>query len=119
MVTGINPPEFNFNAFLPIQGKQRILFVGKEPGQLSIWPVEPLPTDWMPVWAISKGRRSQVMFCGTSLAESEPSSAKCKDRKKLREWKEILWYERKKINPPTQSNLRSLWKKFQKEAERV
>lgn len=119
LVTGIKPPEFNFNAFLPIQGKQRILFVGKEPGQVSVWPLEPLPTDWMPVWAISKGRRSQVMFCGNSLAESEPSRAKCKDRKKLREWKEILWYERKKINPPTQSNLRNLWKKFQKEAERV
>lgn len=119
LVTGVNFPDFNFNDFLPIQGKQRILFVGKEPGQVSIWPLEQLPTDWMPVWAISKGRRSQVMFCGSSLAESEPTRSKCKDRKKLREWKEILWYDRKKIYPPTQPNLRTLWKKFQKEAERV
>jgi hypothetical protein len=74
----------------------------------------------MPVWAISKGRRrSQVMFCNSSLAESEPTISKCKDRKKLREWKEILWYDRKKITPPAQANLRALWKKFQKEAERV
>lgn len=120
LVTGANFPEFNFNTFLPIQGKQRILFVGKEAGQISIWPLEPLPTDWMPVWAISKGRRrSQVMFCNSSLAESEPTISKCKDRKKLREWKEILWYDRKKIPPPAQANLRALWKKFQKEAERV
>lgn len=119
LVQGVNIPDFNFNTFLPIQGKQRILFVGKEPGQVSIWPLEPLPTDWMPVWAISKGRRSQAMFCGSSLGESEPSISKCKDRKKIRQWKEILWHERKKIYPPTQSSLKTLWRKFQKEAERV
>ncbi|HEY9692453.1 MAG TPA: hypothetical protein V6D15_09620 [Oculatellaceae cyanobacterium] len=120
LVRNVNLPVFNFNAFLPIQGKQRILFVGKQPGQVSIWPLEPLSTDWIPVWAISKGRRrSQVMFCGNSLPESEPTISKCGDRKKLREWKEILWYDRKKITPPNQPKLRALWKKFQKEAERV
>lgn len=116
---GFNSPPFNFNTFLPIQGKQRIFFVGKEPGQVAIWPEEPLPTDWLPVWAISIGRRGQAMFCGTSLVESEPTQSRCRDRKKLREWKEILWHRRKRISPPTQQNLRGLWKRFQKEAERV
>lgn len=120
LVTGVNFPPFNFNTFLPIQGKQRIFFVGKEPGQVVIWPLESLPTDWMPVWAVSKGRhRGQVMFCGSNLAESQPSISKCRDRKKIRLWKEILWIDRKKISPPTQPNLRALWKKFQKEAEHV
>jgi hypothetical protein len=117
---GVDFPDFNFNTFLPIQGKQRIFFIGKEPGQIAIWPGESLPTDWEPVWAISKGRhRGQVMFCSTNLAESPPSKSKCKDRKKMRAWKEILWHDRKKISPPDRSNLKVLWQQFQKEAERV
>ena len=113
-------PPFNFNTFLPIQGKQRILFVGKQAGQIATWPVESLPSDWEPVWAISKGRhRGQVMFCGTNLSESEPALSKCRNRKKMREWKEILWHDRKKISPPDRPNLRALWKIFQQEAERV
>ena len=113
-------PDFNFNTCLPIQGKQRILFVGKQAGQIVTLPGESLPTDWEPVWAISKGRhRGQVMFCGTNLSDSEPALSKCRNRKKMREWKEILWHDRKIISPPDRQELRVLWKKFQKEAERV
>lgn len=113
-------PPFNFNTCLPIQGKQRILFVGKQAGQIVTLPGESLPTDWEPVWAISKGRhRGQVMFCGTNLSDSEPALSKCRNRKKMREWKEILWHDRKIISPPDRQELRVLWKKFQKEAERV
>lgn len=120
LVVDVNCPSFNFNTFLPIQGKQRLFLVGKEPGQVVIFPEESLPTDWVPVWQVSKGRRrSQVTFCGTSLGESEPTLSKCKNRKKLQKWKEILWHDRKKILPPTQQNLRALWKRFQQEAERV
>jgi hypothetical protein len=119
-VWGVDFPDFNFNTFLPIQGEQRIFYVGKEPGQIAICPAESLPTDWEPVWAISKGRhRGQAMFCGTNLAESQPLMSKCKNRRKMREWKQILWYDRKKISPPDRSNLKVLWQQFQKEAERV
>jgi hypothetical protein len=120
LVQGVDCPDFNFNTFLPIQGKQRIFFLGKEPGQIAIWPAESLPTNWEPVWAISKGRhRGQAMFCSTNVADSQPSMSKCKDRKKMRAWKEILWHDRKKISPPDRSNLKVLWQQFQKEAERV
>jgi len=120
LVRNVNFPPFNFNTFLPIQGQQRILFVGKEAGQITTWPGESLPTDWEPVWAISKSRhRGQVMFCGTNLSESEPVISKCRNRKKMREWKQILWHDRKKISPPDSPKIRALWNKFQKEAERV
>jgi hypothetical protein len=59
------------------------------------------------------------MFCGTNLAESQPLMSQCKNRRKMREWKQILWYDRKKISPPERSNLKVLWQQFQKEAERV
>ena len=71
------------------------------------------------MWIISKGLRSQVFFCGGNLAESEPISVNCKDQRKLKDWKKLLWVERRKVHAPTQVNLRILWQKFVKEAGRV
>ncbi|NJL89204.1 MAG: hypothetical protein HC916_04915, partial [Coleofasciculaceae cyanobacterium SM2_1_6] len=115
LVTDFDCPNFNFNTLLPIQGKQRVIFIGRKTGQIS----SSIPEDWTPVWIISKGRRSQVFFCGGNLTESEPISETCKDRKRLKEWKKLLWGERKTVYLPTQPDLRSLWKRFEKEAERV
>ena len=116
LVTNFDCPSFNFNTLLPIQGKQRVVFVGRKTGQIS----SSIPEDWTPVWIISKGRRSQVFFCGGNLAESEPISIVCKDRKKLKDWKKLLWGERNTIRLRTQSDdLCSLWRKFVKEAGRV
>jgi hypothetical protein len=115
LVTDFDCPNFNFNTLLPIQGKQRVVFVGRKTGQISI----SVPEDWTPVWIVSKGRRSQVFFCGGNLAESEPISVTCKDRRKLTEWKNLLWGERKTIRLPTQANLRSLWRNFINEAKRA
>lgn len=115
LVTDFDCPSFNFNTLLPIQGKQRVVFVGRKTGQIS----SSVPEDWIPVWIVSKGRRSQVFFCGGNLAESEPISINCKDRKRLKDWKKLLWGERKTVYLPTQTDLRSLWKRFEKEAERV
>ena len=121
LVCGFNSPSFNFNTLLPVQGKRRILFVGKEPGQVTHWPEEPLPTDWSPVWAIAIGRLfDRAMFCGTSLKESEPTLSRCRDRKKLHQWKQIFWDNRNRTLPPIDSNrLQALWKRFQKEARLV
>lgn len=121
LVCRFNSPPFNFNTLLPVQGKRRILFVGKKPGQVTNWPEEPLPTDWSPVWAIAIGRLfDRAMFCGTSLKESEPTLSRCRDRKKLHQWKEIFWDNRNRILPPMDSNrLQALWKRFQKEARLV
>ncbi len=115
LVTDFDCSSFNFNTLLPIQGKQRVIFVGRKTGQIS----STVPEDWTPVWIVSKGRRSQVFFCGGNLAESEPIAETCKDRKKLKDWKKLLWGERKTVYLPTQSDLRSLWKRFEKEADRV
>jgi len=115
LLTDFDCPSFNFNTLLPIQGKQRVAYVGRKTGQIS----SSVPEDWTPVWLVSKGRRSQVFFCGGKLAESEPISVTCKDRKRLQDWKKLLWGERKTVYLPTQPDLRSLWKRFEKEAERV
>ncbi|MFP4122803.1 MAG: hypothetical protein ACOC07_12040 [Coleofasciculus sp.] len=121
LVSGVNPPAFNFNTLLPIKEKQHILFLGNSPGQVIRWPEEPIPSHWSPIWAIVKGTLfDQAKFCGTSLAESAPLKSPYKDRRKLQQWKEILWHCRKRILPPLEdSRILALWKKFQEEARRV
>jgi hypothetical protein len=115
LVTDFDCPDFNFNTLLPMPDKKRVVFVGRKTGQIS----STLPEDWTPVWIISKGLRSQVFFCGGNLAESEPISVNCKDQRKLKDWKKLLWVERRKVHAPTQVNLRILWQKFVKEAGSV
>ncbi len=112
-------PAFNFNTLLPIQGKQRVLFLGKESGQVVTYPEESIPVDWHPVWLIAKGNLfDKAMFCGTSLKESEPKISTCRDQKKLTLWKRIFLDRR--ILPPIEDNrMKQLWYKFQKGAKRV
>ncbi|MBD1937660.1 hypothetical protein [Microcoleus sp. FACHB-68] len=120
-IEGVDCPPFNFNTLLPIQDGQKIVFVGKETGQIVTCPDEALPIDWYPVWAIAKGRLlNKAMFCGSSLKESEPHRSTCNDKRKLQQWKEILWDSSGRTLPPMEDNrLKDLWKKFQKEAKRV
>ena len=117
-IGGVNCPLFDFNTLLPLQGRQKIFFVGKEPGQIVTFPDETLPLDWHPVWAIAKGRLfNKAMFCSSSLKESEPHRSTCNDKIKLQQWQEIL---STRTLPPLEDNrLQDLWKKFQKEAQRV
>lgn len=121
LVKGVDCPAFNFNTLLPIQGKQRVVFLGKEPGQVAIYPEESILIDWYPVWAIAKGSLfDRAMFCGTSLKESELKLSPCKDRKKLDSWKKILLDNHKRTLPPLSDiRLKNLWVEFQKGAKRV
>lgn len=123
IVDGINVPPCPYCIPLSAVGERRIFLVGKEPGQIVSFPSEPLPQEWKPIWAISMSREGRAVFCGTSLSESQPiplnSQQKTYDRRKLNEWKEILWHRRRRITPPQRSSLQRLWREFQKEARYV
>src|SRR5262249_3852099 len=108
-----------FTKIVRIPTNGRVFYVGREPGQIISWPSEPLPTGWSPVWAIPMRQQGCAMFCGTSLSESEPLRSQCSDRKKLKEWKEVLWHRRKRITAPNHVGLRALWQRFQEEAYRA
>lgn len=120
-VTKSDCPEFNFNTLLPIQGKQQIVFLGTEPGQVASYPQEPLPIDWQPVWAIAKGSFfDRAKFCGTSLKECEPKVSKARDKNKISLWKKILLDNSKRTFPPIEdARFKNLWERYQKEAKRV
>lgn len=119
LVTGTNALPFDYSTLVVTQEERRVFFVGREPGQIASWPSEPHPTEWLPVWAIPMRRRGKAIFCGTSISESEPVRSGCGNRKKLKEWKMILWHHRKKIAPPDHNALRALWERYREEARRA
>jgi hypothetical protein len=117
-----SPPESCFER-RPSRGNRcrwgPVFFVGSVPGQVVSWPREALPKEWAPVWAIPMARRGRALFCGVGGAAAAQSSGTSYTPKKVRLWKEIVHYRRKKITPPLTAGLGRLWRQFREEARRV
>ena len=121
MVFGFSPPEFNAAVFLPPSKGHRVYFIGRKPGEIVKCPVDAIPNEWQPVWAISiHGRGKGVpIYCGTSLPNDQPGMVQLTDQRRCRLWKEVLWYQRKRISLPSHPKLYSLWKKYREAARSV
>jgi hypothetical protein len=122
LLVGMPPPKAMFSPPPSCFEGRRVFFVGTRPGQIVSWPSEDLPEDWDPVWAIPLARRGQVTFCGTNLqsaAVAEEGATTSYGRQKVRLWKEVLHYRRKKVDPPVGPTLQRLWKQYQEVARRV
>jgi len=118
-VHGFDPPRFNPEIFLPPNEGRRLFFIGRNPGEIAISPAEPIPNEWSPVWAIPMRKRGYAIFCSVTLEASAPTMNLNGDKKSIRKWKEILWYCRKRIEPPHNPAIRQLWEAFKEMAERV
>lgn len=107
---------------IPTYLSNRIIFLGRFLGQVIEWPDEDLPTTWTPVWAVSKIDRHKwrAFYCDTS-EEKDLSPKKMggvSDRKK-KQWKEVLYRMRKKVDPPKFKPYQTLWREYMRFAERV
>lgn len=92
--------------------------IGPQPGQIVTLPGDAVPADWTPVWLIEHGRGNRrVIFCGSDPAKCSPVSASTNERRRVREWKRVLWNERKQLAGPTRGPLVLLWRKFKEAAE--
>lgn len=101
-------------------GSMKGFLIGKLPGQVVEWPSEPFPTDWRPVWAIAKERRKRrATFLGENLESALPSLPAHRNDRKIRTWKQVLWYQRRQIDPPVLPAVCALWKQFQEVARDV
>lgn len=121
LVDGVTPPDFHAEVFLPPSAGHRVYFVGRNPGEIVECPKESIPNDWQPVWAIPMQKRGKgtAVYCGTDPVNEAPGTASCKDQKRSRSWKEVLWYKRKRIAYPSHPMLRALWRRYREVARRV
>jgi hypothetical protein len=109
--------------FLPTQLSQKIIFIGCRPGEISEWPENGFPKEWRPVWALAYKKKSHwvVHFCG-DLEDADNESGLAHplgDRKKLKQWREALWVNRKITAGPELGILRKLWRKYMEAASHV
>lgn len=115
------PPPFDPGTFLPPGAGHRIYFIGRNPGEIIQCPEDVMPSDWRPIWAVPMQGRNKcsVVYCGTNPVNEAPGTVACTDRRRRRLWKDILWYRRKQINPPSHPALCSLWRQYRGVAEHV
>lgn len=94
--------------------------LGRKPGQIIPWPVESWKGRWRPVWAVlKKGRKGRAVFVGDNPDEAVPEHVLDGSQREIRKWKEVVWYWRKRIAPPSLRSLKALWTKYQEVARRV
>jgi len=113
----------SYSQLLPFHLSNKIIFIGRRPGEVIEWPREGLPQDWHPVWALAfKNRNLWVAnFCGTiedAKIDSVPGKS-LNNKKRLKMWREALWIQRKINLGPELSQLKQVWKKYIEVASRV
>ena len=60
--------------FLPeTKRHERLIFIGRVPGEIAFSTAGERPTEWSPVWAITMHRKGTAMFCGIDLQRSTPT----------------------------------------------
>jgi hypothetical protein len=126
-VRGVNtnsiPSDVSYPKFLPFHLSNRILFIGRRPGEISDWPNEGFPQDWQPVWALAFKKRNLWIahFCGIAedaRIDSAPGRP-VNDKKRLKMWREALWINRKITAGPELRQLKKVWKKYVEAASDV
>ena len=103
-------------------GGMRGYLVGRRPGQIATWPSEPIPTGWTPTWIVKKsGKRLEVNYVGEILdsAAVADNPAPIPSRRRVQDWKKVLWHWRRRVALPASLSQRALWRQLQEVARNV
>lgn len=128
VVVGYDHVADSFSQNLPTYLSKRIIFIGSRPGQIADWPEENLPSEWSPVWAISKLPRSgkekwKAHFCGYWDTDKKSidfsPGLPILQHQGVKRWKEAIWIKRNRIEEPNLKVLRQLWEGYKEAAGHV
>jgi hypothetical protein len=118
-VTSFPSPSYDI-VFLPEAANDgRLIFVGRVPGEIAFLGAGERPSGWKPVWVIVMHRKGKAIFCGDDLTDAAPTRGALPDKKRVEDWKHVLWYRRKRIVPPAHDSLHRLWNAYQEEARKL
>jgi len=108
--------NYSYPQHLPFHLSNKIVFIGRRPGEIAEWPKEGIPNDWQPVWALACKKRNLWIanFCGSpdDIKIESPLGKPLTDRKRLKMWREALWINRRITAEPELPQLKKLWKKY-------
>ena len=102
-------PHFSFGEY------KKIYLVGHTPGQIAIWPANPCPELWSPVWMIQfKTYKKATAFL---IGNIEKTSNREQDfpKEQIKLWRKIVWTDRKRIKAKSQKQ----WELWTKRAKNV
>ncbi|MEW6697568.1 MAG: hypothetical protein AB1341_09515 [Bacillota bacterium] len=112
---GVNsiPP---YPAEVPTYLSNRIIFLGKEPGQINEWPADGVPVSWKPVWAVAKVGRDKwkAYFVGTQN-ELNPPERLHKNLHGWKKWKRV--FIQSTIENCRIRSLAELWRTYKRKAK--
>lgn len=115
---GVTVPDMTdpFTPVLPmITNGRRVDMVGQSTGELAPYtPGTPLP--FAPVWLLIHHGRDEIRAIYVASELLLPSQKKA-DKKATRAWKDVLWYQRMRIDAPTFKPLRALWTVYRNAAQ--
>ena len=99
----------------------RGFLVGQNPGEIVRWPSEPFPEEWIPTWIVRRRRRKrwEAVFVGDILASTTSQPASRYTVRQIRDWKQVLWYRRKRTLAPRFPAQRELLRRLQEVAHNV
>lgn len=101
-------------------GGATFYLIGREVGEVSVRPDEPIPEEWSPVWCIRIGKKgSFIRFVGVSIEGALPKCPSGSLPPSAKLWKKILWNMRKRVSAPEHPGLKALWREYQEVASRV
>ncbi len=100
---------------LPTYLSNRIIFIGKNVGEYCNWPDDPLPEQWIPIWALIHIKRDlwEVEFVGKDISDSNISSID-KNNPKWKKWKKAI--SNNNVKSPEEEHFKKLWLKYKREA---
>ncbi len=108
---------------LPFYLSDRIVFIGKTPGQIFDWPSEEIPINWFPVWAVARLSRKkwQAHYCGMSVEgpNVNPTEIWSYGKRSVKRWKEAVFINRKITQEPGLRIVKELWRSYKECAARV
>ena len=109
--------EGPFQLRLPVSGRGTHLIIGQAPGLVAAWPRDPLPSSWQPIWVLQpsrrrKGRRMRDLTFVGELDDAYPLEEPRGNRQAVKQWRESIWVNRKRIEVPQSSAVSALWAQY-------
>lgn len=119
--TNLENAPLNLLPDIFLGSESKVYLVGSTPGQVAEWTAEGLPDDWQAVWAILKDGQAYCCWPGDSPPQPKPVPKLNRvgglrySRSKISDWKEVLYYWRKRTKPPERHG--ELWRKYRTHAK--